>query len=115
VPGRVASRAPAVALLAAAAVALCGEPAGADPAGPTNQRSRVVAVEPPSEGAVVRVVGGDAFLELSLDRGHEVVVPGYGGEPYLRFRRDGRVEENRRSPAVSSSPRSSHTPRHWGQ
>jgi hypothetical protein len=74
--------------------------AGADPAGPTDARSRVVDVRPPADGARIEVVGGDAFLQLTLDRGHTAVVPGYGGEPYLRFGPDGVVEVNRRSPAT---------------
>ena len=46
------------------------------------------------------VVGGDAFLELTVDEGTEVVVPGYGGEPYVRFLADGTVERNTRSEAT---------------
>jgi hypothetical protein len=45
-------------------------------------------------------VGGDAFLELEVDEGHEAVVHGYGDEPYLRFRSDGTVEHNTRSEAT---------------
>jgi hypothetical protein len=60
----------------------------------------VVDVRPRVDGARIEVVGGDAFLQLTVDRGHEAVVPGYGGEPYLRFGRDGTVEINRRSPAT---------------
>ncbi len=79
---------------------LAPRPAAADPAGPTDARSRVVDVRPAPSGADIEVVGGDAFLQLTLERGHEAAVPGYGGEPYLRFRADGVVEVNRRSPAT---------------
>jgi hypothetical protein len=79
---------------------LAAPPAAADPAGPTNDRSRILSVEPEPDGAQLRVVGGDAFLRLTLEPGVEASVPGYRGEPYLRFLADGRVEVNRRSPAT---------------
>ncbi len=75
-------------------------PAAADPPVPTDYRSTVDAIEPAADGVRAEIVGGDAFLELSVDVGHEVVVEGYQGEPYLRFRPDGAVERNRRSPAT---------------
>ena len=46
------------------------------------------------------MVGGDGFLEMAVEPGHEVVVEGYDGEPYLRFRADGTVQENQNSPAT---------------
>ncbi|HET6834705.1 MAG TPA: hypothetical protein VFH30_12600 [Acidimicrobiales bacterium] len=76
------------------------DPAAADPPVPTDYRSRVDAIEPAADGVGAEVVGGDAFLELTVDRSHEVVVTGYQGEPYLRFRPDGTVQRNRRSPAT---------------
>jgi hypothetical protein len=76
------------------------DPASADPPVPTDYRSTVDAIEPAADGVRAEVVGGDAFLELRVDRGIEVVVPGYQGEPYLRFRPDGTVQRNRRSPAT---------------
>jgi hypothetical protein len=76
------------------------DPAAADPPVPTDYRSTVDAVEPPVEGVRAEVVGGDGFLELRVERGHDVVVTGYQGEPYLRFRPDGTVQRNRRSPAT---------------
>ena len=88
------------AVLLAASWALAPSPAAADPAGPTNARSRIVDVRPDPPGARVDVVGGDAFLQLTVEPGHEAIVPGYGGEPYLRFRTDGVVEVNGRSPAT---------------
>jgi hypothetical protein len=57
-------------------------------------------VRPRPDGASIEVVGGDAFLQLAVAPGHTAAVPGYGGEPYLRFRSDGVVEVNRRSPAT---------------
>jgi hypothetical protein len=75
-------------------------PAGADPARPTDHRSEVVDVAPPVDGLEVRVVGGDAFLELRAPAGAVVLVPGYQAEPYLRFDPDGTVHENRRSPTA---------------
>lgn len=75
-------------------------PASADPPRPTDYRSEVTGVEPATDAVEPRVVGGDAFLELEVAEGHEVVVPGYGDEPYLRFLPDGTVERNRRSEAT---------------
>ena len=75
-------------------------PAAADPPKPTDYRSTVRALDPEVDGVRAEVVGGDGFLELDVEAGHEVVVLGYEDEPYLRFRADGTVEENRRSPAV---------------
>lgn len=72
----------------------------ADPARPGDTRSQVDRLEPDVDGVRFDIVGGDAFLRLRVERGHEVLVPGYGGEPYLRVLPDGTVEENRRSPAV---------------
>jgi hypothetical protein len=76
------------------------DPAAADPPVPTDYRSTVDAIEPAADGLQAEVVGGDGFLELRVDRGLEVVVTGYQGEPYLRFRPDGTVQRNRRSPAT---------------
>jgi hypothetical protein len=88
-----------VATIALAALAR-SDPAAADPPVPTDYRSTVDALEPATQGVRAEVVGGDAFMELRVDRGLEVVVTGYQGEPYLRFRPDGRVQRNRRSPAT---------------
>jgi hypothetical protein len=74
--------------------------AGADPPRPTNYRSTVRAIDPEVDGVHAEVVGGDSFLELTVEPGHEAIVLGYEDEPYLRFKADGTVEENRRSPAV---------------
>jgi hypothetical protein len=86
--------------IALAVVGLSAAPAGADPPRPTDYRSSVRTIEPAVEGVRVEVVGGDSFLQATVDEGHEVVVLGYENEPYLRFGKDGTVEENQRSPAT---------------
>jgi GNAT superfamily N-acetyltransferase len=98
---------PAVVLRVVAAVlavglvllALAG-PAAADGASPTDTASEVTAVAPPTDVVTARILGGDSFVELVVAPGHEVVVTGYQGEPYLRFSADGRVALNRSSPAA---------------
>lgn len=91
-------------LVVAAVLAVLGTvapalPAAADPPGPTDYRSEVAAITPAVEGVEVSVAGGDGFLVLEVDEGHEVAVPGYSGEPYLRVSADGTVEENTASAA----------------
>ena len=74
-------------------------PAAAEaPAG--DMESIVTSIEPATPGAEVRVLGGDESLRLDVHDGHEVVVLGYVGEPYLRIDPRGEVWENQRSPAV---------------
>lgn len=83
-----------------AAVVLLAGPAAADPPAPGDYSSRITSIDPPLQGVTIEVVGGDAFLELVVDPGVEVVVLGYEGEPFARVRADGTVEQNRRSPAT---------------
>lgn len=97
---RLAARAAAVVVAAVAALVATAGPAGADPAGPSDFRSEVTGIEPAVEGVEARIRGGDSFLELEVAEGVEVVVAGYQGEPYLRFRPDGTVERNRLSSAT---------------
>lgn len=87
----------ALGLLVAVAV---GDPAHADPAGPTDYRSEIVEVDPPTPPIELAVLGGDSFVELVVEPGTEVIVVGYQGEDYLWFRSDGTVWENRRSPST---------------
>lgn len=94
---RLARRAGVLGLLA---VLLSASPASADPAGPSDFRSEVTEISPDLGTVAATILGGDSFLELTVDAGHEVVVEGYQGEPYLRFRADGTVEENRLSTAT---------------
>lgn len=90
----------AIAALAAflSVLGLAGGTAFADPPRPTDYRSEIVSVTPAVEGLSVRIIGGDAFIELDAP-GMEVLVAGYEGEPYLRFSVDGTISENQRSPA----------------
>jgi hypothetical protein len=83
-------------LLALILVVLGATPAMADPAKPTNYESRVIRITPDVPGVKAQVVGGDGFLSLTVDKGHEVIVPSTSSNapPYLRFRKDGTVEEN---------------------
>jgi hypothetical protein len=81
-------------------------PSGADPAKPTDYRSEVTAIDPPTDAVTVEVVGGDGFLHLDVAPGHEVVVEGYREdpdvpvEPWLHIGADGTVEQNRNSAAT---------------
>lgn len=75
----------------------------ADPARPTHYRSTVTGLSSEAgadlSGVRAEVVGGDAYLVLAAPGGRSLEVPGYEGEPYLRFRADGVVQVNSRSPA----------------
>jgi hypothetical protein len=85
--------------LVATTLLVFAAPAGADPARPTNWLSVMTSVSPPTPYVSLRVVGGDGFLDLSVERGHTAEVEGYVGEPYLRVLADGTVELNLNSPA----------------
>ena len=61
-------------------------------------RSTIRAVEPPMRGLKLKVLYGDDQVWLDNRSGKTVVVDGYGGEPYLRFGRDG-IFVNVNSPA----------------
>ncbi len=84
----------------AVAVSLPSGSVFADPAGPTDYRSEIASVEPPTSTISLAVLGGDSFVELTVESGTEVEVVGYRGEPYLRFDADGSVWENSRSPST---------------
>jgi hypothetical protein len=84
-----------------ATLALTASPAAADPPGPTNYRSTIDEIIPSdADGFTASIVGGDGFLLIEADEGTAVEVEGYSGEPYLRFREDGVVEENQASAAT---------------
>ncbi|HSG80417.1 MAG TPA: hypothetical protein VLD62_12615 [Acidimicrobiia bacterium] len=88
-----------VAALAAALVVLTAGPVLADPVAPTNYRSVVNTVDPLPTGVTISVLGGDGYLAMVVTDGHTAEVPGYFGEPYLRFDGDGSVWRNALSPA----------------
>lgn len=91
-----------VAVIGAMAVAVLvmgAAPVLADPAVPTNYRSRVTDLDPDPAGLAIQVTGGDAFLVAAVAPGHVLEVPGYFGEPYLRIDADGTVWRNDLSPA----------------
>lgn len=71
--------------------------ASADPAGPTDYETYVVEIAPAVTGFAVRVIGGDAFIQLVAEPDVKVEVVGYGGEPYLVFE-NGLVMENDLAP-----------------
>ncbi|MBY5163993.1 hypothetical protein [Salsipaludibacter albus] len=95
---RTPTRVGRIALLSLLVLVVTAGPAAADPPGPTNYDSEVVAITPQVDGLEVQVLGGDAFLQVRNPGGHEVGVPGYAeGEQYLRFDPDGSVWVNLRS------------------
>jgi hypothetical protein len=74
----------------------------ADAAGPTDYRSEITQVStadgsPRPSGFNISIEGHDSFLLLVVERGVTAEVPGYEGEPYLKFDADGSVFENRLS------------------
>ncbi len=90
-------------LIVLAAIVCTSAPAGtvfADPAGPTDYLSEVIGIEPPTAEIAVAILGGDSFVELTVDAGTDAVVIGYRGEPYLWFQPDGTVLENTLSPST---------------
>jgi len=88
------------AAVAALATIAPASPSFADPAGPTDVSTKILAVEPPTPAIHVELAGGGAFVRLRVERGTTATVVGYEGEPYVRIDADGTVEENVRSPAV---------------
>ena len=66
----------------------------------TDARSTITGVDPPASFVHASVIGGDAAIRLAVDPGHEVIIGGYEGEPYLRLASDGTVAVNTSSPAM---------------
>jgi hypothetical protein len=86
--------------LAAALFALpVAAPAATAHEGNPNYRSEVRSIAPAVPGLEARVLNFDDRIEFVYAGDRDLVVEGYRGEPYLRFRPGGRVEVNRRSPA----------------
>ncbi|MFT3865801.1 MAG: hypothetical protein QM729_16165 [Solirubrobacterales bacterium] len=69
--------------------------------GNPNYRSEIDSFQPPLPGDVtIEVLDYDSYMQLVDQKGHEVVVDGYEGEPYARIEKDGTVQVNKRSPAT---------------
>jgi hypothetical protein len=93
-------RALAIAALGLLAAMSIASPAFADAAAPTDYRSTVVSIEPPTPTVTADIVGGDSFFELGVASGTEVFVIGYQGEQMIWFQPDGTVWENENSPST---------------
>lgn len=92
------------ALLAVALAFVAPGTASAHTAGriATDFEARVAGLQPRAAGVRARVLGGDLKLELTVSGGHEVVVLGLVGEPFLRFTPAG-VAANAASPTAWST------------
>lgn len=92
----------AVAVAAMTAVLVClSLPAGAGAhAGNPNYRSEIRTVTPSMPDVSFEVLDYDSYMQLLDQHGHEVVIYGYEGEPYVRILKDDTVQVNQRSPAL---------------
>jgi hypothetical protein len=64
-----------------------------------NYRSELRTIQPAAPGLAAHTEGGDRYLFVKNGTGKVVLVPGYDGEPYLRFLPSGEVDVNANSPA----------------
>jgi hypothetical protein len=103
-PSRTASIARRSALLAVALALPAPATAYAHTGGriATDFEARVAGLAPRAPGVRARVIGGDLKLELAVSGGHDVVVLGLEGEPFLRFTAAG-VAANAASPTAWST------------
>ena len=97
---RPVARLTARALALAAALTCVPGVVHADAAGPTDYRSVIESITPATEAIEVSIEGGDSFVRVAVDPGHEVTVLGYDGEPYLLIDAAGTVFNNTRSLAT---------------
>jgi len=67
--------------------------------GKLGYRSRVVAVRPAVTGLEFKILYADDQIWLDNRSGKTIAIPGYSGEPYLRFAPDG-IYVNGNSPTV---------------
>lgn len=86
-----------LALAVAALVAPSIAQAHSGQTGGTDYRSSITSVP---TGVAARMIGGDDRIEITRTTAEEVVIMGYGGEPYLRLDAQG-TWENRNSAAVA--------------
>ncbi len=86
--------------VATALVALCAlAPTALAHEGNPNYSSEVRAIVPAIDGLEAQILNNDDRIQLRNGSDRVVIVEGYRNEPYLRFRPDGTVQVNRRSPA----------------
>ena len=88
----------AVLIATAAVLAAIAPSATAHEANP-NFLTTLTSVQPQVDGLTVQIVNLGDQLSVRNKTGKELDIPGYSGEPYLRFLPDGTVEENQNSPA----------------
>jgi len=85
---------------AAALVLVPASPASAHSVGPTDVRTAIASITPPTRKLEVSIDRAGQLVSLHVLPGSTATVEGYEGEPYLRVAADGSVEENLRSPAT---------------
>jgi hypothetical protein len=93
------SRARWAALVAAFALLVPASVASAHGGNP-NYRSIIDGVTPQVPNVEFQVLSYDSYMQLLDQKGHEVTIYGYQGEPYARILKNGTVEVNQRSPAT---------------
>lgn len=94
------ARAASIACVILALVLMVPAPAAADAPGPTDFKSEVTSITPPTDAFEIEIIGGDSFVLLTHLDDSTIEVVGYHGEPYLRFLPGGVIEQNRLSPAT---------------
>lgn len=72
----------------------------ADAAAPSDFKSEIISITPATDALTATIEGGDSFIRIAVEPGHDVTVEGYAGEPYLWIDADGVVHENQHSPAT---------------
>jgi hypothetical protein len=88
----------AVLIAVGMALAVSVPSAAAHEANP-NFLTTLTSVQPAVRGLKVQIVNFGDQLKIVNKSGKQLDVPGYSGEPYLRFLPDGTVQENQSSPA----------------
>ena len=71
---------------------------------PTDYRSVIDSIEPEVDGVSVEIIGGDAFLQLTVEPGTPSWSRATQGEPYLQILPDGTVQENLQLPGDVPEP-----------
>lgn len=89
----------APAAITALLISVFAAPAMAHEGNP-DYRSVIDRVTPKVPGVSFHVLSYDSYMELIDQKGHEVVIDGYEGEPYARILKDRMVQVNERSPAL---------------